>query len=1051
MVPPVQTRATPPRTPYEAAVHAIWSDVLGRSGFGVHDDFFELGGHSLLAPRIVARIRKTLGVQIPVRAFFGCHTVAGLAAVVASHAAAQPRVVQRRPPEAESVLSFDQQRLWLENQLLPSVAYNVHGRRRLRGPLDVAAFEASVRAILVRHESLRTRFPLVDGRPVQIVDDLPDGWRLDLHDLSTLDGDREAAARRLADEQATTPFTLGTGPLFRCMVIRLGDEEHILSVTAHHIVCDDWSVGLFVRELSALYEAGGDVARAGLPELPIQYRDYAAWQRERLSGDELEQAVGYWRRHLAGAPAGLTMPAAHRRVESRRSGDQVHTALSEDETAALHVLCRQHGVSPFMVLFAALATVLGRWSGQRDLVIGVPIAGRTDAGTDTLIGFLVNTLPIRIDLSGTPSFAELLTRVRQACLDGYAHSDAPLDVLVEQLEVVRDPRRSPLFEVILNVISSSGIEQLRGLAVESMDPPAAMPSKFDLALNVLEADRRLLLQLDFNPERFAAPLMRTFLDHLGRLVRAAIVDTDRGILDFELGPDPKPVPAEPAAVNARAAAPADRVAVVGADGPRTYGWLRAATALAARRIPAQEHVGVVRRPVSGFVATVLGCLRAGVPYSVLDADNTVPLSYLGVTTAVDVADDWAEPDGDLPDSAPDVAGLLDGGWAADRFGFTAEDRFAVLSDRPGLLAAAMACAFTAGGTLYLPPPSATGDLDAWLRDNGITVAFLSGPRLRGLSGPLPALRYAFVDNDGELISHDVEALRGLAPGSRFVGLYRADRDGRPRALYEPPPGWRLATAPLRVPLGRELPGAPARLAHPGGQPASVGEVAELCFDGQHTGDLGRRWPDGTLELVGRMGADPTADPVETVAELRDLPDVTDAYVTEHVDADGNPTLVAYIAGPESTEPVAAVRQRLLVRLPDHLVPRQVFRLGALPRTSAGEYDLSALPVPDGDEGEDTYVAPRTPIERRLTEIFEELLDVPRIGVHDTFFELNGFSLLATQLAARIRETFDVDLPLRDVFGAPTVEGLAQLILRTQSEMSGTDDVEKLLAEIESQR
>ncbi len=932
-----QGLSTPPRTPYEAAIHAIWSDVLGFSAFGVHDDFFELGGHSLLAPKIVARIRRTLGVQIPVQDFFGCRTVAALASVVAAASSTPPRVIHRRPPEAASVLSFDQQRLWLENQLLPSVAYNVHGRRRLRGKLDVEAFETSVRVILTRHESLRTRFPLVDGRPVQVVDDLPDDWRLDFHDLSTFDGDREAAANRLADEQSSTPFTLATGPLLRCMVIRLSEDEHVLSITAHHIVCDDWSVGLFVRELSALYATGGDAARAGLTELPIQYRDYAAWQREQLVGDRLEQAVSYWRTHLAAAPAALTMPVARRRADARRSGDQVRTGLSDTETTALRTLCRTHGVSTFMVLLAALSTVLGRWSGQRDLVVGVPIAGRTDAGTDTLIGFLVNTLPIRVDLTGEPTFAELLTRVRQVSLDGYAHSDAPLDVLVEQLDITRDPRRSPLFEVILNVIGGTDGEQLPGLDVAEMAGPTTLPSKFDLVLSALESGGRLQLQLDFNPERYPLPLMRTLVAHLDALLRAVIADPGRAILAYPLDPAP--------------AAP-----LAAADGS-----------------PGDD-------------------------------------------------------------------------WAVGRFGLTRDDRFAALSRRPGLVAAATATASAAGGTLIACPDGL--DPGRWLRDNAVTVAYLSPPQVRALTGPLPALRYAFVDNDGQLLSHDVEVLRRLAPGARFVALYRAGQHGRPLATHTVPDDWSLAAAPLRVPLGEELPGAPATLAHPGGQSAATGEVAQLCFGADRTGALARRWPDGTLELVGTVGADLTADPVETVAELRDLPDVTDAIVTTTVDAAGDRVLIGYLTGPDPDGNAAALRQRLLVRLPEHLIPRHLFILGALPRTTDGEYDLAMLPLPDWDEDEDNYVAPRTPMEARLVEIFQELLEVPRIGVHDTFFELNGFSLLATQLAARIRETFHVDLPLREVFGSPTVEGLAQLILRMQSEQD--DELEALLAEVEAQ-
>jgi acyl carrier protein len=946
--------SVPPRTPYEEVVHGIWRDVLGDvldgSDFGVHDDFFELGGHSLAAPRIVARIRKALDVQIPVLEFFGCRTVAALAAVVAARSSAGPQVIERRPAQAESVLSFDQQRMWLESQLLPSLAYNVHGRQRLVGPLDVAALEASVRAIVIRHEALRTRFPVVAGRPVQVVDDIGEDWGLDLRDLTGYadPAGRAEHAARLANEQASTPFDLAAGPLLRCLLIKLSDTEHVLSLTAHHIVCDDWSVGLFVRELSVLYQAGGDPRRAGLEPLPIQYRDYAAWQRERLVGDTLERTVSYWRHHLAGAPPALTMPVAHRSNGNREHGDWTRGQLTEDDTTALHTLCRAYGVSPFMVLMAVLATVLARWSGQRDLIIGVPIAGRTDAGTDALIGFLVNTLPIRIDLTGDPTFTDLLSRVRQVCLDGYAHSDAPLDVLVQQLDITRDPRHTPLFQVVLNAVGNPAVPTLPGITIEPMDAPPAQPTKLDLALNVQESDHRMQFQLDFNPERYDRPMIAALVRHLETLLRAAIDDPTRGILDYRLDPEP------------------------------------------------------------------------------------------------------ASPAGDDPASTGSAVTIA-GAWAAGRHDLTGRDRVTALTHHPGVLVAAMTSARTAGATFCAPPDYTTADISAWLRDNTITVAFVSLPQLRSLTGQLPALRYAFIHHDGDLIPHDIAALRRHAPDCQPVGIYHVSRDGQPLATYPVPASWHPATAPPRVPLGTELPGHPARLAHPAGQPAATGEVAELHTSTHPTGHLARRWTDGTLEYVGTVGTNPARDPVQTLSALRDLPEITDAIVTEHTNSDGNPALTAYVTSSGPPRHGTEIRQDLVLRLPDYLTPARLYVVDHFPRTPHGDYDRTALPQPDEDDlSGQSYVAPRTPLERQLTEIFEELLGLERIGVHDSFFELNGFSLLATQMTSRVREVFDIELPLREVFGAPTAAGLAQLILWKQSERTDTAQLEAMLAEIEGE-
>lgn len=1044
------THPSPARTPVEDTIAAIWADVLGRTAIGVFDDFFELGGHSLLAPRVVARIRKTLGVHIPVMDFFDAPTVAQLAMVVAARSSSQPQVIGRRAPDAAPVLSFDQQRLWLENQLLPGAAYNVHGRRRLVGAVDVTSLEASIRVILARHESLRTRFPTADGQPQQIVDDADPKWRLDVRDLRGRDGDRDATAVALADEQATTPFDLAEGPLFRCQLVRLTDTVHVLSVTMHHIVSDAWSIGLFVRELSALYQAGGDAERAGLSPLPIQFRDYAVWQRAWLSGDRLEKQLDHWRAHLAGAPPTLALPTGRRFLAAQGgAADTIPFELTADETTALRDLCRKHGVTPFMTLLAGLSTVLSRWSGQSDVVIGVPLASRGNPGTDAMIGFLVNTLPMRVRLAGAPTFGDLLTQVRQTALDGFTHADAPLDALVREAQATRDPRRTPLFQAVLNVMGGPEVEQVSGIEIEAMDDTPAVPSKFDLALIAKEFHGALQLQLYFNGGRFPVPVMRLLAQHLGTFLRGVLDDPARGLLDYPLEPVQAVSPAvKTAAPSLDIARHGDRIAVIDADGGWGYRWLddaagRIAAELGARGVGAGDHLAVVRRPVAAFAATLLGCRRAGATFSVTEPDSVVPAAYLGAKLLTDVRPG-------TPD-AVDLSGVLadDGPTAADGDG----DRYAVLSGAPGHRMAALVEAFTAGAALVLLETPVNGDVAGWLRDHRITAAYLSPPVLRAAAAApepgVPALRLVFAENTGELLAHDVTAARRLAPQGRFVSLYRVGPDGVPLASYEVPAGWRPDEAPLRVPLGVEQPGAPASLLHPAGQPAVVNEVAELHFGSHDTGDLGRRSPDGTLEFVRRVDASPLIDLAETVGALRDLPGVHDAVVVEEPGPDGETTLAGYLTGPEPGGPTAGIRQQLLLRLPGFLIPARLAVLDRLPLTADGAYDLDALGDRDPATEDGGYVAPRTPMERQLIEILQELLRLERIGVHDSFFELGGFSLLATQLTTRIREQFGVEPSLRDVFESPTVDELAQLIVRAQFELTDADTLDALLDEIGS--
>lgn len=1077
--------SVPPRTPHEEAILGIWRDILGRSDIGVLDDFFDLDGNSLNAIQVIARIRETWGVSVRAMDFFESPTVATLALAVAGASPSERPVVSRRPPDAEPVLSFDQQRLWLEGQLLPGAAYHVHGRQRLIGPLDVAALGNSIRAILNRHEVLRSRFPTVDGRPVQIVDDLAENWHIRIEDLSGVVDDRGGAAKRLADDEAIAPFDLAQGPLVRCLLIKLSEAEHILSVTAHHIVCDDWSVGLFGRELSALYRAGGDVRRTDLLALEIQYRDYAVWQRRWLTGDALEREVSYWRRHLAGAPPALALPSKRWRSPSDvPEGGRVRAALSKEETAGVHDLCRRHGVTSFMVLLASLATVLSRWSGQRDMVIGVPITGRTDAKTETLIGFFVNTLPLRVDLAGDPTFAELLERVRQAAVGGYAHADAPLDLLVRELPAIRVPGRTPLFQVILNVVDSPPeVEPLSGVSGELLDAPAR-PSKFDITLTAREWHGVLNLDLEFNTDRYEQAMLEVLLGHMSALLRAATEDPTKSIFDYSLQVIIEEEAAEVSSVDGPTALPLgaierfaqlpDRVAVISRDGEWGYRRLNSAADRVARalthRFPphADNHFGVVWRPTATFVATILGCMKAGATFSVTDAGGPTPLPWISAVLDVSPGGGALDATMDLRAVLRDEAGPLPanqtgatgppmsgGDWAVERYGFDADDRFAVLSRLPGHLLSALSSAFDVGATLVLSDHSFTDDPSAllsWLDANSISVAYVTPPILRAMTArpkPLPALRHVFVDNSGDFVSHDIEALRHLSATCRCVGLYRVGRDGRPTAAYVVPDGWKLETAPVRVPLGMKLDDA-ARLVHPSGRAAAIGEVAEICLGTHRTGDLGRRWSDGTIEFVTGLGGDLTADPVETTGVLRGLPEVYDALVAEHPEADGSSVLLGYVAGPDRTLDVADIHQRLVTRLPDYLIPHQVVVLDRLPLTGAGDYDLVGLPQPDADSTPlDSYVAPRTPVELQLTGILRELLAADRIGVHDSFFELGGFSLLATQLSSRIRESIQVELTLRDIFESATVEVLAQRIVRAQAEQAAAEDVEALLDELES--
>jgi hypothetical protein len=527
--------------------------------------------------------------------------------------------------------------------------------------------------------------------------------------------------------------------------------------------------------------------------------------------------------------------------------------------------------------------------------------------------------------------------------------------------------------------------------------------------------------------------------------------------------------------------------VVDGDGRHSYRWLSLATeriaeCLVRHGVTAADRVGVVRRPNAAFVAALAGAAKVGMPSTVIETDDPALTGPLGLTTVLDpgpvgppaagtidlstvlpaAADTTAAADtpagADTTAAARDLA-VVTADWAADRFGFGRADRFVVLASGPGHPMSAMGSAFAAGATLVIPDRAFGDDVDAltaWLKDNAITVAYLDPSILRALSLPgppsaarLPALRCVVIDNAGDLLPRDIVAMRELSPGCRCVAVYRDAADGRELAICDVAAELDPETAPVRVRLGTPLPGGAIALRRPSGEAAAIGELAEIWNGPSRTGDLGRAWPDGSLEYVGQSGANPTNDAMDTVSVLRDVPGVRDAIVTEHAEGDGTTALLGYVAGPDPALGTIAIQQYLKARLPDYLVPSQVFVLDRLPRTPWGGYDLRALPRPARDGADEaTYAAPRTPMEGTLVAILEELLDIKGVGIYDSFFELGGFSMLATRLITRIRDAFGVLLAVRDVFESPTVDELARLVVRTQVEQAGLDDVEALLAEIE---
>lgn len=643
------TQFVAPRTATEEILVGLWSEVLKVPQVGVHDNFFDLGGHSLLATQVMSRLPKLLRVELPLRTLFEAPTVAQLAGVV------ETRTGRAYEKEADSIpllpvkrggslpLSFAQQRLWVLAQLEPhGTAYNIPIALRVLGALNLPVLEQSINEVVHRHEMLRTTFGAVEGKAIQIPASslkvpLP---VIDLQHLSFVE--REAAVLRLATAEAQRVFELEYGPMLRMSLLQLGQDEHILLVTLHHIVSDAWSAHVLVREVTALYTAFAAGRPSPLQPLTIQYADFAAWQRQWLSGDVLEKELRYWKDRLKGDLPVLALPTDHLRPAVQTfNGASISHKVSSALMLRIKELSRTEGVTLFMTLLAAWYLLLNRYTGQNDILVGSPIANRTRQEIEGLIGFFVNTLVLRVDLSGNPTVKEFLERVRTLCLDAYSHQDVPFEKLVEVLQPARDVSYSPLFQVMFDLqnapVSDMDIPGLRIMPVEIENKT----SKVDLSLSIQEGGQELTVSIDYNTDLFEAQTIERMLGHFQTLLESMVAEPEACVskLSFLTTDERNTVVTGwnetamaypeigwlPEAIAAQAARTPEARAVTLDDHTLTYAELLARATQLAQQLRQQGVgpdmlVGVAMERSLELVVALLGILQAGGAYLPLDPD-----------------------------------------------------------------------------------------------------------------------------------------------------------------------------------------------------------------------------------------------------------------------------------------------------------------------------------------------------------------------------------------------------------------------------------------------
>ncbi|WKZ11826.1 MAG: amino acid adenylation domain-containing protein [Gammaproteobacteria bacterium] len=1123
-----------PRNALEEALAGLFGEVLGR-GVGIHDDFFALGGHSLLATRLIARIRDALEVEVALRELFERPTVAGLAGALGGARLRGSAVERRGGHDEELPLSYPQQRLWFLERLQPGgAAYHLHAAYRLRGELRVEALQRALAAVLARHEALRTVFVERAGEPRQrVLAQLAVAVGVE----SALGWSEAALGQRLL-EWVQQPFDLERGPLLRVQVFECGGAERVLLVVMHHIISDGWSLSVLLRELSAGYAAALAGREPGWAALPVQYGDYAEWQRRELSGARLGEELAWWRAALAGAPTRLDLPTDRPRLPvQRHRGARCFHTLAAADTDRLRALARDAGCTLYMVLLAAFEVVLARYSGAEDFLVGTPVAGRSRTELEGLVGFFVGTLVLRARVAGDPAFGELLGRVKRTALDAYAHAELPFERLVEELQPPRDPGRTPLFQVMFNFHSEPAqLLELYGLEATRI-AVTRESSKFDLTASLVEHDGGLHLTFEYDTDLFDGLTVEGMLSGFAGVLRAvgersqlrvSEVVLSSGVVTERLRRVPAAVPAADARgtlaerLAAQAAATPERTAVVWADGSWSYGELWPQVQAVAARIVAAAGAGAGRIGLllghdGAMVTGLLGTLAAGKSYVPLDAyapgaRNEGLIAGAGVQAVVTDAQRLGQAPW-LGESALAVV-VLDG-----------EDLRVPVRD-----VAAAAAPVDAGSEAYVLYTSGTtgepqgvvqsqgnvlGQVGLWVRSLGLTAADrlslfsgygydaavqdLFGALLTGASVHLYDLRGA--QSAPELIdriaaervsvlhltptvyrhlfggrvtcTQDLSAVRlvvlGGEPARRSdlelfkVRFRRGARLVNGLGLTESTMGLQfVADHDTRVlgeglPVGRAVAGVEARLLDAQGReggwrgelalvgeyitPGYLGDAGRTArrlrrlADGRvllRTGDLVRRLPDGELLHVGRVDRQVQirgmrVEPAELEAALGELLPGSECAVVARADPAGEPMLVAYLAGTECGDE-AALRAGLRARLPEYLLPSALVWLAALPRRANGKLDEGALPAPQAPAA--GAALPRDERERRLAQLWGELLGRERIGVHDDFFALGGHSLLATRLIARLRDAFAVELPLIALFEHPTVAGLAAAIERT---------------------
>ncbi|MEO6231488.1 MAG: amino acid adenylation domain-containing protein [Ferruginibacter sp.] len=1125
-----------PANHIEKVLANVWQKLLGLDSVGIHDNFFEIGGDSLLAIRVVSALRKELDLEMPISNIFEFQTIALLAAQLETQSGITVLPpIQLAPRPAFIPLSFSQERLWFIDRLEGSRQYHIPAVMRLKGELDKSALEYALQEIVNRHEVLRTIFLEEDGNAHQVVKDKA-AWELPVTSGLHFNNDKPAL-QKLIQQMVSTPFDLSKDNMLRSGIITINDQEHILVVTLHHIASDGWSRSILVKEVAALYTAHEEKRAASLAPLPVQYADFAIWQRNYLQGEVLDKKLDYWKQKLQGIePLQLPIDFPRPNVQTTRGGN-VGFSFDKELSEALRLLSQQQGTTLFMTLTTALKVLLHRYSGQKDICIGTGVAGRQQQEVEGLIGFFINTLVLRSEINTEENFIDLLQQVRATTLEAYENQEVPFEKVVDVIIKKRDRSRNPVFQVMFVLQNTPEVPSLElgklQLVGEGHEHTTA---QFDLSFSITEYAHGLIGSLEYNADLYKKATIERLLTHFKQLVVAIVNEPQKKISELSIisneetqqllvgfNSNETNYPKDKTIVGLfedQVIATPGSVALIFEDNQFTYRELNdranyLANYLQSKGVVEGTLVAISSERSLNMMVGILGILKAGGAYVPIDAayptdriqfmlddtDVRIVLASEAVRTKIPVSDkfeiinlyaDWDNADGFPVGNVKTNVKPESLAYVIYTSGSTGKPKGVMVTQRnvvslvkginyvsltkEDVLLSTGSSSFDAttieywgmllnGGQLVLCTEDTLMDsvlLKAAIDNRKVTRMWFTSSWFNQLVESditlFEGLGTVMVGGE-KLSEHHIEKFRQAYPQIEIINGYGPTENTTFSLTYKV----KETKIKSAIPIGRPLNNRKAYILDKKLQLVPVGVVGEICLSGAglsrgylnrpeltaekfvlnpfdkngieimyKTGDIGRWLPDGNIEYLGRIdeqvkirGYRIELGEIETVLLESEM--ISQAVVIVSQDQEGNKRLVAYVL-PTGLYNKNQFITNLKTKLPDYMIPSLWVELEQLPLTKNGKVDKRALADPlETDNLSNQYVAPATEMEIKLATIWEEILQVERIGINDNFFELGGHSLLAMRLMSAVRKDLQIELAVKELFNYPTITEMASYL------------------------